>query len=139
MRPILEYDTININGKQNVRLEFAHFSHTLHNDLWHCLKSGGFKRGGDFKGARRFCCTSLGEIIEGRVSLCFLKEYMYIFYHRIHDCHFFFSHHSLHTIKNSKENEGNSRIISKSKIWRKMLDNLFLRYGSMEQRKSFTF
>ena len=106
MRPILEYDTININGKQNVRLEFAHFSHTLHNDLWHCLKSGGFKRGGDFKGARRFCCTSLGEIIEGRVSLCFLKEYMYIFYHRIHDCHFFFSHHSSHTIKNSKENQG---------------------------------
>lgn len=59
MRTILEYDTININGKQNVRLEFAHFSHTLHNDLWHCLKSGGFKRGGDLKGARRFCCTSL--------------------------------------------------------------------------------
>ena len=54
MRPILEYDTININGKQNVRLEFAHFSHTLHNDLWHCLKSGGFKRGGDFKGQEDF-------------------------------------------------------------------------------------
>ena len=44
----LEYDTININGKQNVRLEFAHFSHTLHNDLWHCLKFGGFQEGRGF-------------------------------------------------------------------------------------------
>ena len=65
MRPILEYDTININGKQNVRLEFAHFSHTLHNDLWHCLKSGGFKRGGDFKGQEDFVAHLWGRSSRG--------------------------------------------------------------------------